>query len=75
MIIHSLFCFLLSASLHQSSIPPALLFLFKLFSIARDINVAKGWLSTSCSWDAAFHTHDLSWKKMDVEMMMMMNKE
>ena len=35
-------------------------------------NVAKGWLSTLCCWEAAVHTLDLSWKKMDVKLMMMM---
>ena len=35
-------------------------------------NVAKGWLPTKCCWEAAVHTLDLSWKKMDVKLMMMM---
>ena len=35
-------------------------------------NVAKGWLSIYCCWEAAVHTLDLSWKKMDVKLMMMM---
>ena len=32
----------------------------------------KGWLSTLCCWEAAVHALDLSWKKMDVKLMMMM---
>ena len=38
----------------------------------RSQNVAKGCLSTECCWEAAVHTLDLSWKKMDVKLMMMM---
>ena len=33
----------------------------------RSQNVAKGWLSTKCCWEAAVHTLDLSWKKIDVK--------
>ena len=36
------------------------------------LSVAKGWLSTVCCWEADAHTLDLSWKKMDVKLMMMM---
>ena len=38
----------------------------------RSQNVAKGWLSTLCCWEAAVHTLDWSWKKVDVKLMMMM---
>ena len=38
----------------------------------RSQNVAKGCLSTECCLEAAVHTLDLSWKKMDVKLMMMM---
>ena len=38
-------------------------------------SVAKGWLSTLSCWEAAVHTHDQSWKKMDVKMMMMSGVE
>ena len=34
-------------------------------------NVAKGGMSALCCWEAAVHTHDLLWKKMDVKLMMM----
>ena len=34
------------------------------------IEVAKGWLSNFCSWEAAVHTLDKSY--MDVKLMMMM---
>ena len=37
-------------------------------------SVAKEWLSTLCCWEAAVYTHDLSWKKMDIKLMMMMIK-
>ena len=43
-----------------------------LLSVLSNILAAtKGWLSTLCCWEAAVHTHDQSWKKMDVKMMMM----
>ena len=35
-------------------------------------SVAGGWLSTLWCWEAAVHTHDWSWKKIDVKMMKMM---
>ena len=38
----------------------------------RSQNVAKGWLSTWCCWEAAVHILDWSWKKVDVKLMMMM---
>ena len=38
----------------------------------RSQNVARGWLSTYCCWEAAVHTLDWSWKKVDVKLMMMM---
>ena len=38
----------------------------------RSQNVAKGWLSTWCCWEAAIHTLDWSWKKVDIKLMMMM---
>ena len=38
------------------------------------LSVAKGWLSTLCCWEAAVHTLDYSWKKMDVKLMMMFVK-
>ena len=36
------------------------------------INLVGSWLSTLCCWEAAAHTNDYSWKKIDVKMIMMM---
>ena len=33
--------------------------------------VAKDWLSTLSCWGAAVHTHDNSWKIIDIKVMMM----
>ena len=35
-------------------------------------SVAKSWLSILCCWEAAVHTLDQSWKKMDIELMTIM---
>ena len=46
----------------------------RIATTKREISsVAEGWLSTLCCWEAAVHTLDYSWKKMDVMLMMMMN--
>ena len=36
------------------------------------VSLKVGWLFTLCYWEAAIHTDEQSWKKMDIKLMMMM---